>query len=66
MLSEYFDGFGPKLASFAEAVSNVGVVIVTTPFILFFMLKDGHRFKDYTTKIMPPKFRKDFHDLLEK
>lgn len=66
MLSEYFDGFGPKLASFAEAVSNVGVVIVTTPFILFFMLKDGHRFKDYSTKIMPPKFRKDFHDLLEK
>ena len=66
MLSEYFDGFGPKLASFAEAVSNVGVVIVTTPFILFFMLKDGHRFKDYTTKIMPPNFRKDFHDLLEK
>lgn len=66
MLSEYFDGFGPKLVSFAEAVSNVGVVIVTTPFILFFMLKDGHRFKDYTTKIMPPKFRKDFHDLLEK
>lgn len=66
MLSEYFDGFGPKLASFAEAVSNVGFVIVTTPFILFFMLKDGHRFKDYSTKIMPPKFRKDFHDLLEK
>lgn len=66
MLSEYFDGFGPKLASFAEAVSNVGVVIVTTPFILFFMLKDGHRFKDYSTKILPPKFRKDFHDLLEK
>ncbi|MDU4200224.1 MAG: AI-2E family transporter, partial [Staphylococcus epidermidis] len=32
----------------------------------FFMLKDGHKFKDYTTKIMPPKFRKDFHDLLEK
>lgn len=30
------------------------------------MLKDGHKFKDYTTKIMPPKFRKDFHDLLEK
>lgn len=66
MLSDYFDGFGSKLASFAEAVVNVGVVIVTTPFVLFFMLKDGHRFKDYTTKIMPPKFRKDFHDLLEK
>lgn len=66
MLSDYFDGFGSKLATFAEAVANVGVVIVTTPFVLFFMLKDGHKFKDFTTNIMPPKFRKDFHDLLEK
>ncbi len=66
MLSDYFDGFGSKLASFVEAVANVGVVIVTTPFVLFFMLKDGHKFKDFTTNIMPPKFRKDFHDLLEK
>lgn len=66
MLSDYFDGFGSKLATFAEAVANVGVVIVTTPFVLFFMLKDGHKLKDFTTNIMPPKFRKDFHDLLEK
>ena len=30
------------------------------------MLKDGHRFKDFSTKIVPPKFRKDYHDLLDK
>ena len=66
MVSDYSDGFGSKLATFAEAVANIGIVIGTTPFVLFFMLKDGHKFKDYTTKIMPPKFRKDFHDLLEK
>ncbi len=30
------------------------------------MLKDGHHFKEFSTNIMPPKFRKDFHDLLEK
>lgn len=66
VVSDYFDGFGTKLKSFAEAIVNVGVVIVTTPFVLFFMLKDGHKFKDYTTRIIPPKFRKDYHDLLEK
>lgn len=66
VVSNYFDGFGTKLKSFAEAIVNVGVVIVTTPFVLFFMLKDGHKFKEYTTKIIPPKFRKDYHDLLEK
>ena len=65
MVSSYFDGFGTKIRSFAEAIVNVGVVLVTTPFVLFFMLKDGHKFKEYSTKIMPPKFRKDYHDLME-
>ncbi|WP_436942726.1 AI-2E family transporter [Staphylococcus xylosus] len=66
MVSDYFNGFGSKIKNFAEAIVNVGVVIATTPFVLFFMLKDGHRFKEFSTKLMPPKFRKDFHDLLEK
>lgn len=66
MLSEFADGFGSKIATFAETIANIGVVIVTTPFVLFFMLKDGHHFKEFSTNIMPPKFRKDFHDLLEK
>lgn len=57
---------GLKLQTFAETIANIGVVIVTTPFVLFFMLKDGHHFKEFSTNIMPPKFRKDFHDLLEK
>ena len=39
MVSSYFDGFGTKIRSFAEAIVNVGVVLVTTPFVLFFMLK---------------------------
>ncbi|HDH6902717.1 TPA: AI-2E family transporter [Staphylococcus aureus] len=66
MLSEFTDGFGSKIATFAETIANIGVVIVTTPFVLFFMLKDGHHFKEFSTNIMPPKFRKDFHDLHEK
>ncbi|HCY6682160.1 TPA: AI-2E family transporter [Staphylococcus aureus] len=66
MLSEFTDGFGSKIATFAETIANIGVVIVTTPFVLFFMLKDGHHFKEFSTNIMPLKFRKDFHDLLEK
>lgn len=66
LVSNYFDGFSTKIMSFAETIVNVGVVIVTTPFVLFFMLKDGHKFKDFSTKVMPPKFRKDYHDLIEK
>lgn len=66
MVSDYFNVFGSKVKNFAEALVNVGVVIATTPFVLFFMLKDGHRFKEFSTNLMPPKFRKDFHDLLDK
>ncbi|PTF23871.1 AI-2E family transporter [Staphylococcus cohnii] len=66
MVSDYFNGFSSKVKNFAEALVNVGVVIATTPFVLFFMLKDGHRFKEFSTNLMPPKFRKDFHDLLDK
>lgn len=66
MVSDYFNGFGSKVKNFAEALVNVGVVIATTPFVLFFMLKDGHCFKEFSTNLMPPKFRKDFHDLLDK
>ena len=60
------DGFSDKVRVFAEAVVNVTVVIITVPFVLFFMLKDGHRFKNFSNKIVPPKFRKDVHDLLDK
>ena len=60
MLSEFTDGFGSKIATFAETIANIGVVIVTTPFVLFFMLKDGHHFKEFSTNIMPPKFEKIF------
>ena len=31
MVSDYSDGFGSKLATFAEAVANIGIVIGTTP-----------------------------------
>ena len=60
MVSDYSDGFGSKLATFAEAVANIGIVIGTTPFVLFFMLKDGHKFKDYTTKLCHLNLEKIF------
>lgn len=60
MLSEFTDGFGSKIATFAETIANIGVVIVTTPFVLFFMLKDGHHFKrifnEYYATEIPKRF----------
>ncbi|MGV3127935.1 AI-2E family transporter [Staphylococcus simulans] len=65
MVSSFFDDFGTKIMSIIDTVVNIGVVIVTTPFVLFFFLKDGHRFKENATKAIPPKYRKDFHEIIE-
>lgn len=50
-------------------VTNITLTIVTVPFILFFMLKDGHRFPVQAVKVLPNTYRhegiKIFHDLYD-
>jgi predicted PurR-regulated permease PerM len=48
----------------ASTVTNVVIVIVTFPIILFFLLKDGAQFKTYFLKLLPPVFRKDVKQIL--
>jgi predicted PurR-regulated permease PerM len=48
----------------ASTVTNVVIVIVTFPIILFFLLKDGARFKDYFLQLLPPAFRNDVKQIL--
>ncbi|WP_345613748.1 AI-2E family transporter, partial [Pseudonocardia adelaidensis] len=40
-------------------------MIITFPFILFFLLKDGKRFKNYSVKLLPPKYRDDANQILK-
>lgn len=47
-----------------STVTTVVIVIVTFPIILFFLLKDGTRFKNYFLKLLPPKNRKDVDHIL--
>lgn len=51
--------------SLASTVTNFVVVIVTFPIILFFLLKDGDRFKNYSLKLLPPKYRHDVDGILK-
>ncbi|MGO2832086.1 MAG: AI-2E family transporter [Latilactobacillus curvatus] len=46
-------------------VTNIVIAIVTMPFILFFMLKDGHRMKGYLLKFFPVKVRATTGKVLE-
>ncbi|GGN55751.1 AI-2E family transporter [Oceanobacillus indicireducens] len=53
-----------SVQTFASAVTNIVVAIVTFPIILFFLLKDGGRFKNYFLTLLPPAFRKDVSRIL--
>ncbi|OCA90611.1 AI-2E family transporter [Bacillus sp. FJAT-27225] len=45
------------IIGFLGAVTNVAIIIVTVPFLLFYMFKDGHRFPDAVSKFIPSDYR---------
>ena len=49
-----FTGIG----SVVGAVANIVVTIVTVPFILFYLLKDGKKLAPFATQFLPTKIRK--------
>ncbi len=65
-ISNTVGDFGNKFQTFVTTITHVVVIIITFPFVLFFLLKDGEKFRNYFISLMPPKFRKDTHDLIDK
>ena len=63
-LSSYINDPTHKLKSVFSALMNVTVVLMTTPFVLFFMLKDGPRFRYFIIKILPIHHRRDALSLI--
>jgi len=52
------------IRSFASTLTTIIVSLVTFPFVLFFLLKDGKRFKTYFLSLFPKKFRNDMANIL--
>ncbi|TDM47690.1 AI-2E family transporter [Macrococcoides goetzii] len=65
-VGDYLGSFSSRLKSIIGTIASVAVVIMTFPFILFFLLKDGKQFKSYLIKLLPPRYRSDFNEILEK
>jgi len=40
-------------------ISNITLIVVTVPFILFYMFKDGHKFPPSVSKFVPSTYRND-------
>jgi len=52
------------LGNFFGAVATILVAIITMPFILFYLLKDGKQLAPYLIKFLPNKMRKPTLDVL--
>ncbi|WP_330949738.1 AI-2E family transporter [Virgibacillus sp. MG-45] len=64
-ISEYLGGAVEGIRNVASTLTHVMVAIFTFPFILFFLLKDGAKFKKYSLRLLPPKYRNDFQQILK-
>ncbi|MDO1605147.1 AI-2E family transporter [Lactobacillus sp. YT155] len=52
-----------NLTSAVGIITNIGMVLLTAPFILFFMLKDHERFFDNFFKFVPTKYREGSREI---
>ena len=48
-----------SISGIIGVVANITVTIITVPFLLFYMFKDGSRFPNLVAKFFPASYRKD-------
>ena len=53
-----------NISSAVSIITMIVMTLLTAPFILFFMLKDGHKLRPYITKFAPEHWQPSFSQLL--
>lgn len=53
------------VSSVVGTVTSVVIAIITFPFVLFYLLKDGHQMPAYISKFLPVKARRSFLEMLK-
>lgn len=53
-----------NISSAVSIITMIFMTLLTAPFILFFMLKDGHQLRPYITKFAPQRWQESFSQLL--
>ena len=62
--TETIGGIASGVTSFISAFTGFILAIVTVPFILFYLLKDGEKLPRFFVKMLPPRMRKDVTQIL--
>ncbi|PEJ48743.1 MULTISPECIES: AI-2E family transporter [unclassified Bacillus (in: firmicutes)] len=55
----FLGGITGGIGAFFNILSNVTLIILTVPFILFYMFKDGHKFPTAMSRFSPQSLRKE-------
>jgi predicted PurR-regulated permease PerM len=55
----FIGGITGGIGAFFNILSNVTLIILTVPFILFYMFKDGHKFPASMSRFLPQSLRKE-------
>lgn len=53
-----------NISSAVSVITMIFMTLLTAPFVLFFMLKDGHKLKPYIAKFAPKRLQPSFSSLL--
>lgn len=66
ILKNIVDSLSTGVGSLISSIASATMIVVTVPFILFYMLKDGHRLIPSIEKYLPSKPKSEIISLLEK
>lgn len=64
-LTDAVGGIAVGLTSFVSALTGWILSIVTVPFILFYLLKDGEKLPDVFINVLPPRMRNDAREIVK-
>ncbi|WP_057895347.1 AI-2E family transporter [Liquorilactobacillus oeni] len=65
-VAEFLGSLTKSLGTVIGMITSITVTIITVPFMLFYMLKDGHRLIPNIQKLMPTKRAEQVEELLSK
>ena len=54
-------GVASGITGFVSTLTGIVLSLVTVPFILFYLLKDGEKLPSFILKVCPPRIRKEVH-----
>lgn len=52
------------ISGFLSVVTNIAIILVTVPFLLFYMFKDGHKFPKAVSRFFPVPYREEGMSIL--